>query len=70
MKNQNSGNASGWLKQFQDVERSEEELIHTISTTRNFCDAVDRTAQNTAFEREPSQFFALLHELAPESLKK
>lgn len=70
MENKNTNGASSWLKRFNNLERTEEQLLHTANTAQSFCDAVSRTATDTTFEREPSQFFALLHDLAPESLKK
>jgi len=70
MENKNTNTASSWLKRFNSLERTEDQLFHTANTTQSFCDSVSRTATDTMFEREPSQFFSLLHELAPESLKK
>jgi len=70
MGNKKTNETSGWLKRFNNLERTEDQLLHTANTAQSFCDAVERTTTNTAFEREPSQFYALLHELAPGILKK
>ena len=70
MESNDASGTSDWMRRFHGIERTEEQLVHTNNTAQNFCDAVDRTATDTTFEREPSQFSALLHALAPESLKK
>lgn len=70
MQDQKMASLSGWLKKFLAIERSEEQLIPTANTAETFCKAVASTAHGVQFEREPSQFFALLHNHAPESLKK
>jgi hypothetical protein len=70
MENKNTNGTSVWLKRFNNVESSENQLLHTANTAQNFCDAVGRISIDTSFEREPNKFYALLHELAPEGLKK
>jgi len=70
MQKQNKSEISGWLSRFQGMERTEEQLEHTAQTADGFCKAATAASEDAAFEREPSQFFALLHELAPEELKK
>ena len=69
MENKNTNGTSGWLKRFNNVESSEDQLLHTSSTAQSFCDAVGRTSTDISLEREPNNFYALLHELAPEGLK-
>jgi hypothetical protein len=70
MENKNTNGNSGWLKRFNNVERSEDQLHNTANTAQSFCDAIERTSINTVFEREPNNFYALLHELARKDLKK
>ncbi len=70
MQDQKTTGLSGWLKRFLGIERTEEQLIPTGQTAETFCKAVASTATNARFEREPSQFFALLQDQAPETLKK
>lgn len=70
MQNENSGDVSAWLKRFHNIERSPEQLVHTANTTDAFSAAATAVAAGAPFESEPSQFFALLHELAPDELKK
>jgi hypothetical protein len=70
MGNKKTNETSGWLKRFNNLERTEDQLLHTTNIAQSFCDAVERTTTNTVLEREPSQFYALLHELAPGILKK
>ena len=70
MQNENAGDVSVWLKRFHNIERTEDQLVHTASTADAFCTAAAAAIDGAPFESEPSQFFALLHELAPSELKK
>lgn len=70
MQNEKTEAVSGWLSRYHGLERSEEQLVHTTATADAFCKAVETATRDVAFESEPSPFFALLHTLAPEELKK
>ncbi|NQW00389.1 MAG: hypothetical protein HQ483_11870 [Rhodospirillales bacterium] len=70
MQNEKTEAVSGWLKRYQGVERTEDRLTPTAQTADVFCAASATASIDAAFEREPSQFFALLHALAPDELKK
>ena len=70
MQDQNKADISGWLSRFQGIERTEEQLVHTAQTADGFCNAAAAASEGAVFEREPSQFFTLLHDLAPDELKK
>ncbi len=70
MQNENATNGSEWLKRYNDVTKTEEQLVHTAQTADAFSAAAAKVNANSAFEREPSAFFALLHALAPKDLKK
>lgn len=70
MPNENTHNGSEWLQRFTDVTKTEDQLVHAANTADVFSAAAAQVNSGAQFEREPSSFFALLHTLAPEELKK
>ena len=70
MQNDTSGDVSGWLKRYHAIERTNEQLLATAQTADVFCASASTAVTAAPFESEPSQFFALLHDLAPSELKK
>ncbi len=70
MQNDDADNGSGWLKRFNDVDRTADQLVHTAQTVDAFSTAAGQVSDGAKFECEPGAFFALLHQLAPNELKK
>jgi len=70
MPNEHASNGSEWLQRFTSVTKTEDQLVHTANTADAFSAASAAVNTGADFEREPSSFFALLHDLAPEELKK
>ena len=69
METKNTHVVLDWLKRFNNIERSDDQLIHSENTTQKFCVAIERTSMGTTFKREPNEFYAHLHKLAPKEMK-
>ena len=59
-----------WLKQYQNMDRSNDAIADPSAMAQNATDVIQAQLGRMPFDSDPAGFSKLLHQLAPEHLKK